>query len=113
MEHRFCLMTLVCALYAIAPAHAQYPTKAIRLIVPTTPGGVADISARIVGQGLSESLGKQVIVDNRAGAGGNISAELAAKSAPLVSLIGLPASAALRNAGTGPRGGSSVTSGGP
>lgn len=82
MEYRFCLITLVCALYPIAPVHAQYPTKAIRLIVPTAPGGVADISARIVGQGLSESLGKPVMVDNRAGAGGNISAEIVAKSTP-------------------------------
>jgi tripartite-type tricarboxylate transporter receptor subunit TctC len=75
-------MTLACASAAAVFAQPQYPTKPIRLIVPTAPGGFADISARIVSQGLSEPLGKQVMVDNRAGAGGNISAEIAAKSAP-------------------------------
>ena len=77
-----CLIALVGMLVGIAPAHAQYPAKPIRLIVPQPPGGIADTSARILGQGLSAALGKQVLVDNRAGAGGNIAAELAAKSSP-------------------------------
>jgi len=64
------------------PVHAQYPVKPIRLMVPNAPGGAADATGRIFGSALSQALGKQVIIDNRAGAGGNIAAEIAAKSAP-------------------------------
>lgn len=73
---------LAAALAVIAPAHAQYPTRPIRLIVTFAPGGAADTAARIVAQGLSEALGRQVLVDNRVGAGGNVGAEIAAKSPP-------------------------------
>jgi len=63
--------------------HAQaWPTKPIRLIVPSPPGDGSDLMARSVGQRLSEALGQQVIVDNRPGAGGRLGTELAAKSAP-------------------------------
>ena len=65
-----------------ADAHAQYPTKPIRLIVANAPGGGADTSGRIFGVGLSQALGKQVLIDNRAGAGGNIAMEIAAKATP-------------------------------
>lgn len=75
-----CLIALAAILAVVAPAHAQYPTKPIRLIVPVAAGGPADMVARIIGQSLSASLGKQVVVDNRAGAGGNIAAEMAAKA---------------------------------
>ncbi len=68
------------ALLAFA-AHAQYPEKPIRLMVPNAPGGAADSTGRIFGGALSQALGRQVIIDNRAGAGGNIAAEIAAKSA--------------------------------
>jgi tripartite-type tricarboxylate transporter receptor subunit TctC len=70
---------LLCA----APALAQnYPTKPVRIIVPFSPGGATDIVTRIVAQKLSDAWGHQVVVDNRAGASGNIGGELAAKSAP-------------------------------
>jgi len=73
---------LVAAL-AAATAHAQgYPTKPVRLIVPSTPGGSVDTVARTVGQKLSERWGQQVVVDNRTGAGGGIAAMAVAKAPP-------------------------------
>jgi len=59
-----------------------YPARPIRLIVSFAPGGSVDLVARLVGQKLSEAWGQQVVIDNRAGAGGNLSAELAAKATP-------------------------------
>ncbi|WP_332744693.1 Bug family tripartite tricarboxylate transporter substrate binding protein [Hydrogenophaga sp.] len=65
------------------PAQAQsFPNKPVRLIVPYPPGGSSDIIARAISQLLSESLGQPVVVENRAGANGNIGADLVAKSAP-------------------------------
>jgi tripartite-type tricarboxylate transporter receptor subunit TctC len=61
---------------------AAYPTRAVRLIAPSSPGSGVDIVARIVAQRLGEHLGQQVIVENRAGAGANLGAEIAAKAAP-------------------------------
>ncbi len=64
-------------------ASAQaYPTKPLKLIVPYAPGGGTDISARIAAQKISEGLGQQIVIDNRAGAGGIIGTEAAAKSPP-------------------------------
>jgi tripartite-type tricarboxylate transporter receptor subunit TctC len=60
----------------------EYPAKPIRLIVPFAAGGPNDISARIVADALSKSLRQPVVVDNRPGAGGNLAAEAAARSAP-------------------------------
>jgi tripartite-type tricarboxylate transporter receptor subunit TctC len=60
----------------------NYPNKPIRLIVPYTPGGGYDILARLLGQKLTERWGRQVVVDNRPGANGNIGAAAAAKSPP-------------------------------
>jgi tripartite-type tricarboxylate transporter receptor subunit TctC len=59
----------------------DYPAKPIRLIIPYTPGGTADMLARTMGQKMAASLGQQIIIDNRPGAGGNIGADLAAKAA--------------------------------
>lgn len=77
-----CMIALTGILAGITTTHAQYPAKPIRFIVPQPPGGIADTSARILAQGLSATLGKQLVVDNRAGAGGNIAAELAANALP-------------------------------
>jgi tripartite-type tricarboxylate transporter receptor subunit TctC len=64
-----------------APAQT-YPTKAIRWIVPYTPGGSADILARAVGAKMSDGWGQAVVIENRAGAGTNLGSEIAAKSLP-------------------------------
>ena len=64
-------------------AQAQtYPAKTVRFIIPFPPGGPTDILGRLASQRLTEAWGVQVVADNRAGAGGNIGAELCAKSAP-------------------------------
>jgi tripartite-type tricarboxylate transporter receptor subunit TctC len=63
--------------------HAQpYPNKPIRLIVASAPGGAPDILARTVAQKLTDALGQQMVIDNRAGASGVIGAEMAARAAP-------------------------------
>src|SRR5215203_5728718 len=75
------LPLLVCAASIFAQAaEIAYPTKPIRIIVPFAPGGPNDILARTVGQKLTERWGKQVIVDNRPGAGTVLATELAARA---------------------------------
>jgi tripartite-type tricarboxylate transporter receptor subunit TctC len=67
----------------VAPAFAQpYPAHPITLIVPFAPGGSASIAARSVADKISEMLGQQIVIDNRAGAGGTVATRLAAKTAP-------------------------------
>jgi tripartite-type tricarboxylate transporter receptor subunit TctC len=70
-------------LCVFASAHAaDFPQKPIRLIVPFPAGGTSDIVARIVAERAAKSLGQNIIIDNRSGAGGNIGMEAAAKAAP-------------------------------
>jgi len=75
---------LLCLAWIASSASAAdaYPSKSIRMVVPFNAGGTTDILARAIGQKLSEVFGQQVVVDNRAGAGGNIGADVVAKSAP-------------------------------
>jgi len=77
-----CLLLALVAPASVAEAAEAYPSKPIRLIVPFSPGGPADVLARVVGDKIGASMGKPVVVDNRAGAGGNIGMALGAKAAP-------------------------------
>lgn len=92
MKHRYfsAVASMAAALVFIVPggslnrAHGaeDYPSRVVRLIIPHAPGGPTDITARIMAQRLSESLGQQFVVDNRPGAAGIIGTELAAKASP-------------------------------
>ncbi len=78
---KIALSLCLCALTAFA--HAQsYPSRPLRMIVPTAPGGGTDFTGRLVAAKLSEGLGQQVVVENRGGGGGSVGADNAAKSTP-------------------------------
>jgi len=74
------LTAVLCA--SSACAAQSYPTRPIRMLVPYAPGGGTDVSARVVGQKMTETLGQPIIIDNRGGASGHIAMEIAARSAP-------------------------------
>ena len=77
-------LVVACAGFCIAVAAGaqEYPSRAIRIVVPFSPGGAVDGPTRIVAQELGKRLGQQVIVDNKPGAGATIGSEMVAKSAP-------------------------------
>jgi tripartite-type tricarboxylate transporter receptor subunit TctC len=78
---RYLASTLLVCLPLVAAAQASdFPNKAIRIVVPFPPGGATDAAARLVAVKMSEHWGQPVLVDNRAGAGGNVGSELVAKS---------------------------------
>jgi tripartite-type tricarboxylate transporter receptor subunit TctC len=68
------------ALTSVLATAQTFPTKPVRIVVPQTPGGASDALARIVGQKLSEKWGQPVVIENRAGAGGNIGMDVVAKA---------------------------------
>jgi tripartite-type tricarboxylate transporter receptor subunit TctC len=78
------MMRILVALLVALPLQllAQYPQRAIKMVVPFPPAGATDIVGRIVAQKLTERLGQSVVVENRPGAGGTIGSDLVAKSAP-------------------------------
>lgn len=76
------ILASAAVLPGFAGAQQPYPDKPIRFVVPFAPGGGNDIIARLIGGRLAEAWGQQVVVDNRGGAGGNIAAELVARSNP-------------------------------
>jgi len=77
---------LACAFFALpavpSAAAQAWPTKPVRVVVPFAAGGGTDSIARALGQKLADPFGQQFIVDNRAGAGGTIGAEMVARAAP-------------------------------
>jgi tripartite-type tricarboxylate transporter receptor subunit TctC len=78
-----CAALLLAATTLLATtANAQFPNKPIKIVVPFTAGGTTDILARAVGAELQKTLGQPVVIENRAGAGGNIGADVVAKSSP-------------------------------
>lgn len=108
MQRRITLTALLGAMLlglpALAVAQAAWPTRAITMIVPFPPGGLADLVARPVAEALSRELGQPVVIENKAGAGGGIGMGLAAKAKPdgytvlmaLSSLTVIPEADALR-----------------
>jgi tripartite-type tricarboxylate transporter receptor subunit TctC len=82
-DPRFRLTAILCCALAAGAASAQgYPAKPVRMVLPYPPGGGSDTIGRPLAQKLSESLGQQVVVENRGGANGNIGMEHAARAAP-------------------------------
>ena len=72
----------LCLLASPAAAQSDYPSKPVKIIVPSAPGGGTDIAARVLAQHLSQAMGQQFFIDNRPGAGNMIGIEAAARSAP-------------------------------
>ncbi|AMG88715.1 Bug family tripartite tricarboxylate transporter substrate binding protein [Bordetella bronchiseptica] len=79
-----CSMLALCAGFALQPVAAQsaYPDRPIRMIVPYPPGGATDVIGRVLAKEMSGALGQSVVVENRAGAAGNIGADVVAKATP-------------------------------
>ncbi len=82
-RRRWLAAALSVAAFSVAgPAHAAWPEKPIRIVVPSSPGGGADAVARLVGDRLSRAIGQPVIIDNKGGGGGNIATDFVAKAPP-------------------------------
>ena len=91
----FLLTLALASLFPVVAAAQPYPSKPLRMIAPFPPGGTSDTVARLVAQKLSEALGRNVVIENRPGAAGNLGHEVAAKAPPDGYTLLLTASAAL------------------
>src|SRR5690349_8573939 len=81
MRLKRCLAAVLALVMGAAPAVAQdYPNKPVKIIVPTAPGGFADIVARLYAQKVGDRIKQPIVVENRTGAGGVIAAEAVAKA---------------------------------
>src|SRR5262245_53213225 len=76
----FCLVLLL--IHPVGQAQEAWPSRPVRIVVPSSPGGGTDVYARLVAQALGDSLKQQFVVENRPGASGNIGAAVVAKAAP-------------------------------
>src|SRR3954468_13170396 len=79
---RLLALAIACLGCAAAGAAETYPSRPIRFLVPSAPGGTPDIISRVIGGELSKQMGQQVVVDNRAGANGGIGMHMLARSSP-------------------------------
>jgi len=83
LHSRVAVFATACLMgWAVAAPAQTYPSRPVRYIVPSLPGGGSDILGRMIAASLTQTFGQQVVVDNRAGGGGNIGAEIAAKAPP-------------------------------
>ncbi len=82
MRHFNAALAAALLIAGATPSLAEYPERAIQIVVPYTPGGTVDLLARVLGPRLTAAWGQPVVILNRPGAGGSVGAELAAKSAP-------------------------------
>lgn len=85
LKKTFVTTAVLAAAWLSGPVAAQttdFPNKPVRIVVPFPPGGATDITARVVAEKLSTKWGQPVVIDNKAGAGGNVGSDLVAKSAP-------------------------------
>lgn len=95
MTRTFLPTLALASLFPVVAAAQPYPSKPLRMIAPFPPGGTSDTVARLVAQKLSEALGRNVVIENRPGAAGNLGHEVAAKAPPDGYTLLLTASAAL------------------
>src|SRR6478735_12525313 len=79
---RLGISTLVVSAFVRIGRAQAYPARPVRMIVPFAPAGTTDISARLIGQWLSERLGQQFVIENRAGAGSNLATEAVVRAPP-------------------------------
>jgi tripartite-type tricarboxylate transporter receptor subunit TctC len=79
---RLCLLLIALAVLPLAAQAQDYPSRPVRIIVPNPPGGAGDISARLIGQKLSESVRQPVVIENQAGASGSIGMNMLKRAAP-------------------------------